>query len=587
MKLKDLRVRTQMQLGLGMIMLLVAMLGAFAWYQAQNLWQETKGLYEHPLAVRRALGNIRSDALTIHLETKNLFLAETDQEIQAITKNIDVHEVSANKQFNILYDRYLGPRTDVDASLAAFAEWENIRNETIRLLLNGNRSEAADRTKPGGLGEKHAEALLAKLENISEFASQRGDKYYADAKRHQEVAMIELGVMLAAIFMLCTGIGYYLYQRIRNPLRELGSVTNQFRQGNLNARSQNDSANELGELAGSFNALAAAVEFELHAKESATEITEVMLSEEALPGFCHALLAVLIQQTGSQLGAIYLLNEQKSHFEHYQSIGLAAAGRKAFSMIEREGEFGTVLATKKIQHIADIADDTRLTFNTVSAEFRPREIITIPVLSGEDVVAVLSLASVRPYSGSALRLVNDIWGVLTARLNGVLVLQKVRDFSEKLAHQNHELEAQKTELAVQGDELSEQNIELELQKRQLDDANRLKSVFLSNMSHELRTPLNSVIALAGVLSRRLAKTIPEEEYSYLEIIERNGKNLLELINDILYLSRIESGKEEILLSRFSVRELVSDLVAMIAPQSREKNISLPQHGGGGVAAYSQ
>jgi CheY-like chemotaxis protein len=94
------------------------------------------------------------------------------------------------------------------------------------------------------------------------------------------------------------------------------------------------------------------------------------------------------------------------------------------------------------------------------------------------------------------------------------------------------------------------------------------------MSHELRTPLNSVIALAGVLSRRLSKTIPAEESSFLEIIERNGKSLLSLINDILDLSRIEAGREEVNVSHFSVRELVDELVAMLEPQAVEKKISL-------------
>ena len=81
-----------------------------------------------------------------------------------------------------------------------------------------------------------------------------------------------------------------------------------------------------------------------------------------------------------------------------------------------------------------------------------------------------------------------------------------------------------------------------MQKQQLAVAGKLKSTFLSNMSHELRTPLNSVIALSGVLSRRLAGTIPAEESGYLEVIQRNGRNLLALINDILDLSRIESGQ---------------------------------------------
>jgi signal transduction histidine kinase/CheY-like chemotaxis protein len=94
------------------------------------------------------------------------------------------------------------------------------------------------------------------------------------------------------------------------------------------------------------------------------------------------------------------------------------------------------------------------------------------------------------------------------------------------------------------------------------------------MSHELRTPLNSVIALSGVLSRRLATAIPPEEYGYLEIIERNGKGLLTLINDILDLSRIESGREELSVSRCSVRELAGELVAILEPQAVEKQIAL-------------
>ena len=113
-----------------------------------------------------------------------------------------------------------------------------------------------------------------------------------------------------------------------------------------------------------------------------------------------------------------------------------------------------------------------------------------------------------------------------------------------------------------------------MQKRQLDEANRLKSSFLANMSHELRTPLNSVIALSGVLSRRLATTIPAEERNYLEIIERNGKGLLTLINDILDLSRIEAGREGVNVSRCAVRELVDELVDMIEPQALEQKIAL-------------
>jgi len=131
-----------------------------------------------------------------------------------------------------------------------------------------------------------------------------------------------------------------------------------------------------------------------------------------------------------------------------------------------------------------------------------------------------------------------------------------------------------TLLSEERDKVGRRSAELEKQSRQLEQANRLKSVFLANMSHELRTPLNSVIALSGVLGQRLVGKIPAEEYGYLEIIERNGRNLLALINDILDLSRIEAGREELNLGSLSVRELAEEVVEMIEPLAREKGLDL-------------
>ncbi len=574
MKLKDLKISTQLLFGLGAILTLVALSGLFAWNHATSLWQETRGLYEHPYAVRVALSEVKSNTLVIHREMKDLFLVQSNQEIQDIIKNIDAAEERVNRQIGILNERYLGPRNDIDDMHDALVQWKSIRSETIRLLRNGDITEARDRTRPGGVGDTHAEALHARLETISAFAKSRADKFYAEAQRHKDVTLLQLAISLAVMLLMLAGIGYYLFRLIREPLKDLSAAAEAFRRGKLEARSSYTSANEFGMLSDTFNALAADIQTELQSKDNAAQITALMLNEEMLRSFCQALLTALLQKTGSQLGAVYLLNDRKTQFEHIESVGLAADGRTPFSATAREGEFGAALATRRIQHISGIPEDTRFIFKTVSAEFRPCEIITVPILSGDEVVAMVSLASVRPYSAASLRLVSDIRGVLTARLNGVLVLQQIRDFSQRLERQNQELEAQKTELTVQGDELSEQNIELEWQKKQLDEANRLKSTFLSNMSHELRTPLNSVIALASVLSRRLENAIPDEEHSYLEVIERNGKNLLELINDILDLSRIESGKEEILLSRFSIRDLVNEIVTMIEPQSRQKEVGL-------------
>jgi signal transduction histidine kinase/CheY-like chemotaxis protein len=151
---------------------------------------------------------------------------------------------------------------------------------------------------------------------------------------------------------------------------------------------------------------------------------------------------------------------------------------------------------------------------------------------------------------------------------------KIENFMKELESQNRELETQQSEMESMNQELEEQNTELEIQKEQLKEANIHKTNFISTMSHELRTPLNSVIALSGVLERKLKNQISDEEHDYLEIIERNGKNLLLLINDILDISRIESGQNDINVSKFNPCIIIEDLVENARSVASLRNIEV-------------
>jgi signal transduction histidine kinase/CheY-like chemotaxis protein/CHASE3 domain sensor protein len=588
MKGKDLSIGMQLGIGLGIILALVILLGVVVVVQEASLWEETAGLYDHPLQVRRAIGDLNVDILKMHTGMKELALSENETERAEIIQQIDTRDADAYKQFDILYLQYLGPRSDIDSVYNDFVQWKSIRDETIRLIREGNVVEAKNRIKSTGVSGAHVEKMITDIDKMSDFAEKRGDKFYVDAQKLKEDLKVQLAILVGLIILLSLGVMYFLLKKIRAPLKELTMVTEAYRSGRKEARSQYVSSDEIGVLAASFNGLADIVQSELQGKENAARVSDVMLREDELSSFCRELLAVLLRFTGSQVGAVYLLNPEKSGFVLFESVGLQDSRKVSFSVMGREGEFGAALSTRQIQHIMEIPEDTRFIFSTVIGDIKPREIITIPIVSGPEVVAMISLASVRPYPLPAIRLVNDSWGILTARFNGVLAFKKVTEFSDILKQQNSELTEKSRELAqqaevmreqnaemtVQAKIMKEQNAELEVQKKQLDEANRLKSVFLSNMSHELRTPLNSVIALSGVLNRRLTGKIPEEEYSYLEVIERNGRHLLGLINDILDLSRIEAGREEVSLSHFSVKELVSTVVAMITPQATEKHIAL-------------
>jgi len=152
--------------------------------------------------------------------------------------------------------------------------------------------------------------------------------------------------------------------------------------------------------------------------------------------------------------------------------------------------------------------------------------------------------------------------------------KKILEINQELQAQAENLQSQTEELQQQSEELQEQNVELEAQRQQVEEANRLKSEFLSNMSHELRTPLNSVMALSRVLMMQAKEKLSDEEWNYLEIIERNGKNLLSLINDILDLSKIEAGKMDISPRPFSIASTIDTIMERLEPVAEEKGIRL-------------
>ncbi|MCJ7737341.1 MAG: MCP four helix bundle domain-containing protein, partial [Anaerolineae bacterium] len=470
MKLRDIKIGLQLQVGLGAILVLVAILGVTAWIQSDSLWQATQDLYDHSLTVRRAFGGLKADILAVHWGVEELLMVESEQERQAIIEVIGFHEADAAQRFDILYEQYLGPRQDIDAVYDSFQSCKANRDEMIRLLQAGDvpAAMAIGIHEAAGLGSAHTEEAVGQIQAIGDSSANKSDQFYADAQRQREVLRVQLGIVVGATFVLLLTVGYLLSKGIRTPLAELTSVAEQYRQGNLDIRSRYLSANEFGTLAAAFNDLAGTLQTDLQAQGNAIRVADVMREEEEPHAFCRELLKVLLETTGSQVGAVYLLNAQRDDFEHFESIGLAAAGRASFSAVGREGEFGVALATRQIQHITDIPAESRFAFAAVSGEFQPRDIITIPILSGRDVVAMVSLAGVRSTPAPAVRLVDDIWGVLTARLNSVLLLQEVRESAEKLETQNQELDAQTRELTVQMDELSELNIELEVQKAQLD-----------------------------------------------------------------------------------------------------------------------
>lgn len=128
------------------------------------------------------------------------------------------------------------------------------------------------------------------------------------------------------------------------------------------------------------------------------------------------------------------------------------------------------------------------------------------------------------------------------------------------------------------EELTIANRQLALRNRDVEAANQLKSEFLASVSHELRTPLHTIIGFAELLSEGLEGPLTEKQLRFVNHILRDGRHLLELINDILDLSKIEAGRLEVKFAEFDWTEALTEVVATIQPQASAKNVALTSSG---------
>ncbi len=574
MGFNDFKIANQLRIAIFFIFFMVLLLGGISWYQANTLWKHTQNLYDHPLKVRQAVNGLETDIFALNRNTKRYIRANTTEKRQNILQSLNKTNADINWRFMILHSQYLGPQTDIQKLEKDFDKWSRILNGVVDLVRVGKNNMTFEMAILSVQNEANLNQLLDRVQTISKFASQQASKFYQDAQNQKNKLEQRLFFLLGIIIIFLFIFYYLLHHAIRSPIKKLTLATQKFSEGNYEARVNYSSKNELGDLSSAFNEMALTIQSHIKLEHKTFRFNTSIFKSEDLALFSKALINELTELTQSQMGALYLLNNEKTEFILSESHGLSTKAKTHFSAKLKEGEFGEALSVKKIVHLSEIPEDTSFTFATTSGNFKPRDIITLPIISDKETVAVISLSSIYAYPRETLSLLQNIFHSLTARINGVLLFHKLKQQATQLEKQNTELEIQGKELSAQSMELGRQNTELKMQKNQLDEANRLKSTFLSNMSHELRTPLNSVIALSSVLKRKLKTAIPEEEYSYIDVIERNGKQLLELINDVLDLSRIESGRVEIEQTDINIKELINGMITLIEPQATEKNIIL-------------
>jgi len=165
------------------------------------------------------------------------------------------------------------------------------------------------------------------------------------------------------------------------------------------------------------------------------------------------------------------------------------------------------------------------------------------------------------------------------------VICVVRDVTER-KHAEEQIQTLNQHLEQRTAELVATNKELELRNREVERVNRLKDEFLASMSHELRTPLNSIIGFSDLLAEQGAANFSPKQKRFLGHIQQGSRHLLELINDILDLSKIEAGHLELKYEDFEVSQAVAEVVATVRPIATAKNIQFDSTVAGDLFLYA-
>ncbi len=298
-------------------------------------------------------------------------------------------------------------------------------------------------------------------------------------------------------------------------------------------------------------------------KSNLARIGGRMQGQRDLQAVTQMIMSDLTPVVEAVKGAFYLVEsgENGQVLRLAAGYGIAAGGAR-FAL--GEGLVGQAAADKRARRVRDIPADY-LPVRGGLGEARPADVFVLPVLFEEQVLGVIELASFGTFEDVHTDFLEQLVESIGVVLNTIIA--NVR--TEALLEQSQGL-AQ--ELQVQSVELQRTNAELEEKAEQLEMASQYKSEFLANMSHELRTPLNSLLILAQLLIDNPSSTLTAKEVEFARTIYSAGSDLLDLINDILDLSKVEAGKMELHPAPILLSQVGAFVESTFAPLAQQKGL---------------
>lgn len=433
-------------------------------------------------------------------------------------------------------------------------------------------------------------------------------------------------ILISVVIFLVMVIGFIVSRRLIKPILVINQWVNKVASGEDVEAKVFSGKNELSELSQSFVKMTEQLgtikkenERRSWLQDGLAGLNDSVRGDQNSSELCRNIVGYLAKYLNMQTGAMYVMSDEN----RLQLMGSYAwRERKQYenSFGLGEGLVGQAALEQQVIELTHIPDNY-LDIESGLGKTKPPRIIIIPLVYENEVKGVIEFAyleklnsyrrefielstenvAIAINSAQSRARVTELLGKTTQQSEAMKEQQEelkavneelekraqileeseeeMRAQSEELQKSNAELEEKSEQLTLQKEEIEIKNRDIELTSKkieekatELEQASKYKSEFLANMSHELRTPLNSLLLLAQMLADNDEGNLTEDQVESAEVIYNGGKELLELINDILDLSKVEAGKMSINLDDTRLEDICHSLQTMFGPLAESKNL---------------
>ncbi|ONH50791.1 hybrid sensor histidine kinase/response regulator [Frankia sp. CcI49] len=395
---------------------------------------------------------------------------------------------------------------------------------------------------------------------------------------------------------------------LTRQVRAIAEVTSAVATGDLTRSITVEAKGEVAELKDNINAMVKSLRETTRAnqeqdwlKTNLARVSGLMQGHRDLATVAELVMDELTPLVDAQHGTFFLtdVTDGDAMLRLIASYGYAGSAAVPVTFKVGESLVGQAARTKKQILVAETpADYVRISSSLGQA--RPVNLIVFPILFEDRVLGVIELASFAPFTEVHRDFLNQLMETIGVIVNTIIANSRTDALLVESQRLAGELQARSSELQVRQEELQRsnadleekaallerqnrdielKNIEIEQARQEIEEraqqlalASKYKSEFLANMSHELRTPLNSLLVLARLLAQNPTRNLTPKQVEFANVIHSAGSDLLQLINDILDLSKVEAGKMDVHREWSDLGKLVDDLQATFRPLTAEKGL---------------